>query len=158
MFQTKIDLTSLVDGGASNNVWVHQAHVERSQVRVVIGNGDEYGAIDGWVTLIGLQVRLSSVATATALAGAVAAASAITVASAIAVRDAQRAVCHVKLRDPGNILRGLCLGGGDIAVVGTDFFARALPLQSHLATREREGSSNSRYIGAAVAAGVGVGA
>lgn len=96
-FQTKIDLTSLVDGGPSNNVRVDQAQVERSQVRVVIGNSDKQGAIDGWVTLIGLQVRLTSVATATALAGAIADASAVTVASAIAVYDAQRGVCHVKL-------------------------------------------------------------
>lgn len=136
-------LASLVDSGTSNDVWVDQAQVERSQDGVIVSDSDEQCTVDGWVPLICLQARLAGVSTAS------------TVASA--VEDTQRRVCHVKLRDPGNILASLCLSGSNVAVVGSDSLAWSLPLQSNLATGERESSNVTSDSGTAITARVGAG-
>lgn len=119
---------------------VDQAQVEGSQSRVAISDRNEQGAIDGWVTLVGLQARLNRISTAGT--------GAIPITSA--VDDTQRGVCHVELRDPGNVFCSLCLSSSDVAVVGTDFLACSLPLQSHLATGERKSTDITGHIGAGV--------
>ena len=40
----------------SSNVWVDHAEVEWGVDLVVVGKGDEDSAVDGWVTLEGLDI------------------------------------------------------------------------------------------------------
>lgn len=112
-------------------MWVNQAQIERAHVLVAICDSNENGTIESWVTLVRLQVGLGSISS-NAINGAVSTVVTVDAAGTVgAVDNVQRGISSVQLRHPKDVLRTtrfrLCCG--DVAVVGTNFLPRKIPLQ-----------------------------
>lgn len=110
-------LTSLVNA-ESDNVGVDHAQVERSEVGVGVGQGDEHGVVhDAGTTSVDLTSGLVGV-------------------TGVGTGLGDGSVGHVELVDPGDVLRLTSGGGGDVAVVGSDGLAGSVPDEADLLAGE----------------------
>ena len=99
---------------------VDHAQVEGSKERVGVGQSNEHGVVDSWVTLVDLTSGLVGV-------------------TSVVAGDLKRSVGQVELRDPGDEGRGASSGVGDVRVVGTDSKAGVLPGEVDELSGEGEG-------------------
>lgn len=119
-------------------MWVDQAQIERSQEWVTIRDGDEYGSVYSLLALIHFKVGLDGVASnpiPSTVGSTIRSAGAIGTIEPI--DNAQRCVCYVELRHPGDVSCATSVGlrCGGIAVIRTNVLSWKIPLQQDLPTR-----------------------
>ncbi len=98
-------------------MWVDHRKVVWSVRLIGVREADEHGAVNGIITLKGLNIRLNG------FSG---------VDGAVHLYVHERRIRRVELRHPNNVLRILSGGRGNIRVVRSNRHAWSLPLQVDL--------------------------